>query len=69
MDIYSNILFVMEEHAELAILAQEACEIDKYRPESCCVIGKIFFVIRSFQTGLEIFIQKSNKFEERNNGT
>lgn len=42
MDIYSNILFVMEAHAELAILAQEACEIDKYRPESCCIIGNYY---------------------------
>ena len=44
MDIYSNILFVMEEHAQLAVLAQEACEIDKYRPESCCIIGNLVCV-------------------------
>lgn len=42
MDIYSNILFVLEEFAQLAILAQEACEIDKYRPESCCIIGNYY---------------------------
>ena len=33
-------VYLKEEHAQLAILAQEACEIDKYRPESCCIIGK-----------------------------
>ena len=42
MDIYSNILFVLEEFPQLAILAQEACEIDKYRPESCCIIGNFY---------------------------
>jgi hypothetical protein len=35
-------IYLKEEHAQLAILAQEACEIDKYRPESCCIIGKIY---------------------------
>jgi anaphase-promoting complex subunit 8 len=42
MDIYSNILFVLEEHAQLAILAQEVSEIDKYKPESCCIIGNYY---------------------------
>ncbi|CAF0739094.1 unnamed protein product [Brachionus calyciflorus] len=42
MDIYSNVLFVLEEHVQLAILAQEACEIDKYKPESCCIIGNYY---------------------------
>ncbi len=42
MDIYSNILFVLEEYAQLSVLAQEACEIDKYKPESCCIIGNYY---------------------------
>lgn len=38
----------MEEHAQLAILAQEACEIDKYRPESCCIIGNLIAYLKVF---------------------
>jgi len=30
----------LEEHAQLAILAQEAC--DKYKPESFCIIGNYY---------------------------
>jgi anaphase-promoting complex subunit 8 len=36
------VFILKEEHAQLAILAQEACEIDKYRPESCCIIGNYY---------------------------
>lgn len=46
-----------EEHAQLAILAQEACEIDKYRPESCCIIGENWesiFMLR-FSSGIYLF--------------
>ena len=39
MDIYSNILFVHDDKARLSTLAHECIKIDKYRPETCCVIG------------------------------
>lgn len=40
MDTYSNLLFVKELKADMAYLAHKAVEINKYRPETCCVIGK-----------------------------
>lgn len=40
MDIYSNILYVKEEHAKLSLLAHRANVIDKFREETCCIIGK-----------------------------
>lgn len=40
LDILSNLLFVKEQKTEMAELAHRAIEIDKYRPETCCVIGK-----------------------------
>lgn len=40
LDIYSNLLFVKELKTEMAFLAHRAVEINKYRPETCCVIGK-----------------------------
>lgn len=39
LDIYSNLLFVRELKTEMAALAHRAVEINKYRPETCCVIG------------------------------
>lgn len=40
MDTYSNLLYVREMRVDLAYLAQEASEINKYRVETCCIIGK-----------------------------
>lgn len=42
LDIFSNLLFVKELKKEMAFLAHKAVEINKYRPETCCVIGKHF---------------------------
>lgn len=40
LDTYSNILYVKEMKSELADLAHKVVQIDKYRVETCCVIGK-----------------------------
>lgn len=40
MDILSNLLYVKEMRHDLAHLAHKCCDIDKYRVETCCVIGK-----------------------------
>lgn len=42
LDNYSNILYVMNYRAKLAFLAQLASNTDKFRPETCCVIGNYF---------------------------
>lgn len=42
MDTYSNILYVMERRAKLAYLAQMATETDKYRAETCCIVGNYY---------------------------
>lgn len=39
MDTYSNLLYVKELKNELAHLAHRATEIDKYRLETCCIVG------------------------------
>lgn len=39
LDVYSNILFVNEETSKLANLAHYCLEINRYRPETCIVIG------------------------------
>lgn len=40
MDTYSNLLYVKELKVELAHLAHRATEIDKYRLETCCIVGE-----------------------------
>lgn len=43
MDKYSNLIYVQErsdKHMKLSILAHQCERIDKYRPETCCIIGK-----------------------------
>jgi anaphase-promoting complex subunit 8 len=42
IDVYSHVLFVMEMLPELYQLAIDADGIDKYRPESCSVIGNFY---------------------------
>jgi hypothetical protein len=42
VDTFSNILYVKEEKRKLSALAHACVEVDKYRPESCCVIGNYF---------------------------
>jgi hypothetical protein len=42
MDVYSNILYVKEAFAALSHLAHRVSMADKYRPESCCIIGNYY---------------------------
>ena len=44
LDNYSNILYVMEMRPKLAFLAQLATATDKFRPETCCVVGNYYSV-------------------------
>ena len=42
VDTYSNILYVMEQAPELSHLAHEVVAVDRYRAETCCVIGNYY---------------------------
>ena len=42
MDVYSNILYVQEAFGPLSHLAHRLASSDKYRPETCCVIGNYY---------------------------
>ncbi|KAK6202980.1 anaphase promoting complex subunit 8 [Scheffersomyces amazonensis] len=39
LDTFSNMLYVMEKKSKLSFLAQFASRIDKFRPETCCIIA------------------------------
>lgn len=42
VDTYSNILYVMEKRAKLSQLAQRYTELDRHRPETCCLVGNYY---------------------------
>ncbi|XP_075212921.1 anaphase-promoting complex subunit 8-like [Lycorma delicatula] len=42
LDTLSNLLYVKEMKVELAYLAHHASEIDKYKVETCCIIGNYY---------------------------
>lgn len=42
IDTYSNILYVKEHAEALSKLAHQAVMTDKYRPETCCIIGNYY---------------------------
>lgn len=42
LDHYSNILYVMADRPKLAFLAHLATAVDKFRPETCCVVGNYY---------------------------
>ncbi|CDK28377.1 unnamed protein product [Kuraishia capsulata CBS 1993] len=42
LDAFSNILYVMEKKSKLAFLAQFASAIDKFRPETCCIVANYY---------------------------
>jgi anaphase-promoting complex subunit 8 len=39
IDTYSNILYVMEKRAKLSAMAHKYTELDRNRPETCCLVG------------------------------
>lgn len=41
-DEYANVLYVLNDRPKLSLLAQRCDKIDKYRPESCIVIGNYY---------------------------
>ncbi|GMF42447.1 unnamed protein product [Phytophthora fragariaefolia] len=44
MEVYSNVLYVKEDKTELSRLAHRALKVEKYRPETCCIIGNYYSI-------------------------
>ncbi|KAK4878965.1 hypothetical protein RN001_007111 [Aquatica leii] len=60
LDIYSNLLYVKEMKTELANLAHTAVNIDKYRVETCCVIGN-YYSLRAEHSKAVLYFQRALK--------
>ena len=55
VDIYSNILFLKENYCELSNLAYKCYENNKYRPETCCVIGNFYALFADHPKAIAFF--------------
>jgi anaphase-promoting complex subunit 8 len=55
MDIYSNILYVKEEFAALSALAHRCAAADKYRAETCCVVGNYYSLRGMHERAVQYF--------------
>ena len=55
LDHYSNILYVMRARPKLAFLAQLATATDKFRPETCCVVGNYYSLKSEHEKAVQYF--------------
>ncbi|KAI0205193.1 TPR-like protein [Astrocystis sublimbata] len=55
LDHYSNILYVMESRPKLAFLAHLCSNVDKFRPESCVVIGNYYSLLSLHEKAVQYF--------------
>lgn len=55
LDHYSNILYVMNDRPKLAFLAHLATAVDKFRPETCCVVGNYYSLCSQHEKAVMYF--------------
>lgn len=55
LDQYSNILYVMNSRPKLSFLAHLCSNVDRFRPESCIVIGNYYSLISSHEKAVQYF--------------
>lgn len=55
LDHYSNILYVLNMRPKLAFLAHLCSSIDKFRPESCVVIGNYYSLLSLHEKAVQYF--------------
>mmetsp|Transcript_18251 Transcript_18251/g.45347 ORF Transcript_18251/g.45347 Transcript_18251/m.45347 type:complete len:827 (+) Transcript_18251:218-2698(+) len=61
-DVYSNILYVKEDRVGLSHLAHEAVVIDKYRPETCCIVGN-YYSLKQQRHKAVLYFQRALKLD------
>lgn len=64
MDTYSNILYVKECFAALSHLAHKAVLTDKYRPETCCIIGN-YYSLKAQHEKAVLYFQRALKLNKK----
>ena len=61
-DVYSNILYVKEDRVALSHLAHQSVAVDKYRPETCCIIGNYYSLKQQRQKAV-LYFQRALKLD------
>ncbi|CAM9937352.1 unnamed protein product, partial [Phaeothamnion confervicola] len=64
LDTFSNILYVKECRAELSHLAHNAMKNDKYRPETCCIVGNYYSIKHKHEMAVTYFL-RALRLDER----
>lgn len=57
IDTYSNILYVREKRADLSHLAHVTTKINKYSPETCCVVGNYYSLKGQHEKAVTYFLR------------
>ncbi|CAI4938712.1 BBT_HP_G0013350.mRNA.1.CDS.1 [Saccharomyces cerevisiae] len=55
LETYSNILYVMQKNSKLAYLAQFVSQIDRFRPETCCIIANYYSARQEHEKSIMYF--------------
>jgi anaphase-promoting complex subunit 8 len=55
MDVYSNVLFVLERRPQLSNLAKRMSSTDRFRSETCCVIGNMYSLQGEHEKAVQYF--------------
>lgn len=55
LDNYSNVLYVLKQRPKLALLAQLTTATDRFRPETCCVVGNYYSRISEHEKAVTYF--------------
>jgi len=64
LDTFSDLLYVKDCKADLSKLAHEAVKVDKYRPETCCVIGN-YYALKGQHEKAVVYFQRALKLDRR----
>jgi anaphase-promoting complex subunit 8 len=67
LDIYSNILYVQDSAMLLSQLAHTAMRVDKYRPETCCIVGN-YYSLKQLRTKAIQYFQRALKLNPNYTG-
>nr|XP_043607702.1 anaphase-promoting complex subunit 8 [Erigeron canadensis] len=64
MDMYSNVLYAKECCSGLSYLAHQVFMTDKYRPESCCIIGN-YYSLKGLHEKSVMYFRRALKLNKR----
>ena len=64
LDVYSNILYVKEEKAQLSHLAHDAVQSDKFRSETCCIVGNYYSLKQQHERAV-LYFQRALRLNPR----